>query len=161
MLGIPLLARAPVYDVSSGVLLSRNLHHRYDRLEWSFFYHVRTENETSQLAIHQNTHIIGQRVLRALFRDIQALGPPWQGYTRRFVSREVPLAASKSEAVRMALRAVRESPHTWVPNPGLTMDTEVLRQGAGFCEPKGVKLRQECKWRSWTTNEIYLFLFIT
>lgn len=41
LLGIPLLARALVYDVSSGVLLSRNLHHRSDRLEWSFYHQVR------------------------------------------------------------------------------------------------------------------------
>jgi len=26
--------------VASGLLLSRNLHHRYDRLEWSFYYKV-------------------------------------------------------------------------------------------------------------------------
>lgn len=38
LLGVPLLARAPVYDVSSGVLLSRNLHHRYHCFEWSFYH---------------------------------------------------------------------------------------------------------------------------
>ena len=40
LLDIPVLARPPIFDVSSGMLLSRNLHHRYDRLEWSFYYRV-------------------------------------------------------------------------------------------------------------------------
>jgi hypothetical protein len=101
-----------VYDVSSGVLLSRNLHHRYDRLEWSFYYSVsgpRWKACTSLTASNA-----GRGLLRSLLCDFEAFRIPWQGHTFQRFSRQVPVSATESEIVRMALRAVCPGTHSGI-----------------------------------------------
>ena len=51
---------AAMFMPAAGLLLRDDLHHRYDRLEWSFYYTVSNESSVRLL-------IEGRRLLRPLF----------------------------------------------------------------------------------------------
>lgn len=85
-MGIPY--EPPLFDPSVGLLLRDDLHHAFDRLQWSFYYRVGADPYDTVLNP-------GRRVLRPLLHlELPwSAGPTWEGDHPREISRRCRMAS--------------------------------------------------------------------